>query len=167
MRSPTATRATRLRIIGAVLGSSVAAIILSACVGSPVDPPTSSGAGDPSSATDAPSSAPAALVPGGTAEENKPFFDATVTAQLAADTASTGQQIAAALVAAGFSASDMQLTSDTTSVGLDADSIQFSVRIGDACIVGQNGSGSGGFTSAVLAPLATGTCLVGRSVPIG
>ncbi len=60
----------------------------------------------------------------------------------------------------------MQLTVDTTTIGLKANSIQFSVRLNGGCLVGQNGQGSGGYQSEVTPLLATGNCLVGDTRPI-
>ncbi|WP_437440988.1 DUF6993 domain-containing protein [Rathayibacter oskolensis] len=42
----------------------------------------------------------------------------------------------------------MQLTADETSVGLEADSVQVSVRMSDACLIGQYGPKSGECTSS-------------------
>jgi hypothetical protein len=64
-------------------------------------------------------------------------------------------------VASGFDKSQMELTADTTAVGLEADNIQFSVKINDGCLIGQNGNVG---VHTVTAPvLATGTCLVGNT----
>lgn len=75
-----------------------------------------------------------------------------------------GRAVVDALVAAGFSKADMQVTPDETAIGLDADNIQFSVRIDESCIVGQ--LGNVGYRSVVLPLLSTGDCLVGKTRPI-
>lgn len=59
----------------------------------------------------------------------------------------------------------MQRTADETSVGLDADSVQVAVKLGDSCLVGQYGPRSG-VRAVVAAPIATGACLIGRTVPV-
>lgn len=71
-----------------------------------------------------------------------------------------------ALVAAGFPRESLQVTADETSVGLDADSVQVSVKLGESCLVGQYGPKSGGVRAVIAAPIATGACLVGRTEPI-
>ena len=53
------------------------------------------------------------------------------------------------------------LTPDTTAVGLEADNIQFSVRMNNTCLVGQ--SGNVGYHSLAAPILSTGTCLVGNT----
>ena len=55
----------------------------------------------------------------------------------------------------------MQVTADTTSIGREADTVQFSVLWGDDCLVGQ--TGATGFASEVAPVLGTGTCLVGTT----
>ena len=103
------------------------------------------------------------LVPGGTAEQNLPFFDKVNRATLAAKPDAQGRDFIDALVAAGFTKTDMQLTVDTTTIGLKANSIQFSVKLGSTCLIGQNGADSGGYNSMVTPALATGSCLVGQT----
>jgi hypothetical protein len=58
----------------------------------------------------------------------------------------------------------MELTPDRTAADLAADNIQFSVRIGDECLLGQ--FGNTGYVSAVGDVLSTGRCLVGKTRPI-
>jgi hypothetical protein len=134
---------------------------------------TSPSAPDPvvsSSAAEAPapveSTAPVAFVPGGTTEQNLPVFEQTLRAAAEPDPEVSGSSVVDALVAAGFSRESMQLTADETSVGLDADSVQVSVKLGESCLIGQYGPKSGGVRAVIAAPIATGACLVGRTVPI-
>ena len=65
-------------------------------------------------------------------------------------------------MAAGFDKSAMQVTSDTSTVGNPAESIQFSVRWGDECLVGQVGPATGTAVTTVL-PAVSGACLVGTT----
>lgn len=123
--------------------------------------PTSAPTG---SATPAPSTP--TLVPGGTAQENLPFFDKVNRATLAANPNAKGRDFIDALVAAGFPKADMQVTADTTTIGLKANSIQFSVRMGETCLIGQNGADAGGYSSQATPVLATGACLIGETRPI-
>jgi hypothetical protein len=156
----TRNRAARIAL---VLGG--LAVCLSGC--------TSPSAPDPvvsSSAAEAPapaeSTAPVAFVPGGTTEQNLPVFEQTLRAAAEPDPEVSGSSVVDALVAAGFSRETMQLTADETSVGLDADSVQVSVKLGESCLIGQYGPKSGGVRAVIAAPIATGACLVGRTVPI-
>ena len=71
-----------------------------------------------------------------------------------------------ALVAAGFDKAAMQVTPDQTTVGNPAESIQFSVRWGEECLVGQVGPATGDPVTVVVPVLAEGTCLVGQTRPI-
>ncbi|PPG58394.1 hypothetical protein C5C27_10660 [Rathayibacter sp. AY2B7] len=156
----TRNRAARIAL---VLGG--LAVCLSGC--------TSPSAPDPvvsSSTAEAPapaeSTAPVAFVPGGTTEQNLPVFEQTLRAAAEPDPEVSGSSVVDALVAAGFSRESMQLTADETSVGLDADSVQVSVKLGESCLIGQYGPKSGGVRAVIAAPIATGACLVGRTVPI-
>ncbi len=106
------------------------------------------------------------LVPGGTAEQNKPFFDYLNKQTIALTATPAGQTFIDALAAAGFDRGSMQLTPDNTAAGLQADSIQFSVQIGDQCLIGQWGTGSKGYKS-MIAPVVPGIgCLIGETRPI-
>jgi hypothetical protein len=163
-------RRARLIVLTAALGLGLALSALAGCASPPPAPATSSGgAATPSpspvaSATPTPSAL--ALDPTGTAADNKAFFDHVNRAVLAKNPAAVGRDFIDALVAAGFAKSAMQLTVDTTTIGLKANSIQFSVRFDGACLIGQNGEGSGGYQSTVTPLLATGDCLVGDTRPI-
>lgn len=106
------------------------------------------------------------LVPDGTADENLPLFSAVVAGVWATPQQVTGQAYVDALVAAGFDKSAMQLTPDQSTVGNPAESIQFSVRWGQDCLVGQVGPSTGAPVTVVLPALGEGTCLVGDTRPI-
>jgi hypothetical protein len=154
--------------LASVAGLTVA-LALTGCTGGPA--PTASQTAAPTVATatatpTAPTPAPIALVPGGTAQENLPFFDKVNQATLAANPNAQGRDFIDALVAAGFTKADMQVTVDTTTIGLKANSIQFSVRMGDTCLIGQNGADASGYSSLVAPALSTGACLIGDTRPI-
>ncbi|MCP2030617.1 hypothetical protein L1277_000681 [Okibacterium sp. HSC-33S16] len=106
------------------------------------------------------------LVPSGSAEDNLPFFDLVNTQTLAVNPTADGRAFIDDLVAAGFDKAAMEVTSDTTTIGNAADSIQFSVQWGESCLIGQNGPGVGGYHSTVDRVLGTGTCLIGKTRPI-
>ena len=78
----------------------------------------------------------------------------------------SGRAYIDALVAAGFDKTTMQVTQDKTTVGNPAESLQFSVRWGDECLIGQVGPATGTPVTVVAPALAEGTCLVGRTRPI-
>jgi hypothetical protein len=140
------------------------AFALAGCTGSgPTASPTATAT--PTAASTATAAAPA-LVPGGTAQENLAYFNTVNQATLAANPNAQGRDFIDALVAAGFTKADMQVTVDTTTIGLKANSIQFSVRMGDSCLIGQNGADAGGYSSMVTSVLSSGTCLVGQTRPI-
>ncbi|WP_426623836.1 DUF6993 domain-containing protein [Leifsonia sp. McL0607] len=144
----------------------VLAVVLSGCTPTSPVAPTSTSSASVDSSTPIPTSsaAPApVLVPGGKATQNLPFFDKVNQATIAANAGAKGRDFIDALVAAGFSKSDMQVTADTTTIGLKANSIQFSVKLGDTCLIGQYGADAGGYESTTSATLATGGCLIGQT----
>jgi hypothetical protein len=125
-------------------------------------PASESAATPPASTQDA---APV-LAPDAAAADNQAYFDSVVAATLATEANPAGRTIIDALTAAGFDKAAMQVTADTTTEGKPVDSIQFSVRFNDECIVGQNGPSSGGYHSAITPLLGSGTCLVGATPQI-
>jgi hypothetical protein len=171
MARPTAAR-RRWRAPAAILvgPALVLALALAACSQTTAGTPTSS-ATTTGTATLTPTPTPSvaagpALVPGGTAAQNLPYFDKVNRATIAANPGAQGRAFIDALVAAGFAKSDMQLTPDMTTIGLKANSIQFSVQLGDTCLIGQYGADAGGYQSTTSATLATGGCLIGQTRPI-
>lgn len=117
-------------------------------------------------ATPTPTPAGPELVPDGTATQNLPFF-ASIVAQVAAGPQSTqGRAYVDALTVAGFEKSAMEVTQDLTTVGNQADSIQFSVKWKGECLVGQVGPSVPGPQTRVLPLAPEGTCLVGQTRPI-
>jgi hypothetical protein len=139
----------------------VLAIALAGC--SPTAPtpsaaPPSGSAGPSGTATPAP--APS-YRPDGTAQANKAWFDAVNTKLFAANNGADGRAIIDSLVSAGFDKAAMQVTPDKTSINGGVDSILFSVKIGDSCLLGQHGGG--GYSSAVEKALASGLCLIGKT----
>jgi len=147
-----------------VMGAFVSILVLAGltgCVAQP-QPPAPSGAQSPApapSGSPSPSSSPTPRTTGAAAEQER--FDAAMAEVLTRNADPDGRTVIDALAAAGFDKATMELTPDTTAIGLDADSIQFSVRLGEDCIVGQ--SGNVGYHSAVLPVLSTNTCLAGKT----
>jgi hypothetical protein len=111
------------------------------------------------------SSASAAAVPTydptGTANDNLAYFDKVGHALLDNNPTANaqGMTIVNWFVAHGFTKANMEVTPDKTSIGLAAWNIDFSVRFGKSCLLGQ--AGNVGFQSAVVPVLATGKCLIG------
>ena len=126
-------------------------------------PGGAAGPATPSPAASATGSAAAlpTLVPGGTAEENRPLFDSVSAAVVAADPGADGRSLVDALVAAGFDRAAMEVTDDTTAIGRDADAVQFAVRTSDGCIIGERSAS--GYASLIAPVLGTGRCLVGET----
>lgn len=107
-----------------------------------------------------------ALVPDGAAADNLPVFAAVTAAVWATDDRVAGRAYVDALVQAGFDRSAMQVTHDRSTVGDPAESIQFSVRWGQECLIGQVGPATGEPVTTVMPVLAEGDCLVGNTRPI-
>jgi hypothetical protein len=148
-------------------GSIALAALLSGCVGgAPAGSATHTPTPTPTGTSSSTPTAAVQLYPNGTAQENLPFFDQVNRATLAAKPDAVGRDFIDALVTAGFSKPDMQLTVDTTTIGLKANSIQFSVRMGQSCLIGQNGADAGGYNSEVVPVLSDGGCLIGQTKPI-
>lgn len=134
--------------------------------------PTSDGAtvtptpGATPGATPAPDAPPAALVADGTAADNLPVFAAVTAAVWASADRAAGRAYVDALAAAGFDKTAMQVTNDTSTVGNPAESIQFSVRWGEECLIGQVGPATGEPVTVVVPVLTEGSCLIGQTRPI-
>jgi hypothetical protein len=138
----------------------VLAVGLAGCtpsVPAPSKPPSTSASPAP---TATPAPAPA-YRPDGTALSNKAWFDAVNTKLFASNGGADGRTIIDSLVAAGFDKAAMQVTPDKTSINGGVDSILFSVKIGDSCLLGQHGGG--GYSSSVEPALKSGVCLIGKT----
>jgi hypothetical protein len=146
--------------------------MLTAAGCTPADPPertpTSDGAsgGATPGATPSPEAPPAEIIADGTAEENLPVFAAVTAAVWASADRASGRAYVDALVQAGFDKAAMQVTNDVSTVGNAAESIQFAVRWGEDCLIGQVGPATGDPVTTVVPVLAEGTCLVGQTRPI-
>jgi hypothetical protein len=127
--------------------------------------PTITSTPEPSGAAPTPASEPV-LVPDGTAADNLPLFTSVTAAVWESSGRAAGRAYVDALTAAGFDKAAMQVTNDQTTVGNPAESIQFAVRWGDECLIGQVGPATGNPVTVVMPVLAEGTCLVGETRPI-
>lgn len=153
-----------VRSLAAVAASAAALMALAACGPSgdmpvPTYTPSTTSTSSPSPTPSATPEAAPAPVPGGTAAQNRKFFDFVNTQYFATAGFGEGRPIIDNLVAAGFTKADMELTPDETAVGFKADSIIFSVRLPDKCLVGQ--ITASGYHSDVAPILGTGKCLIG------
>lgn len=151
----------------------MSALALAGCTGEQTAP-VPSGTAEASStegASTAPtpdetSAAPVALVPGGTAQQNLAFFTQVVTGVWNGPDQVAGRAYIDALSSAGFDKGQMQVTPDESTIGNSAESIEFSVRMGEACLVGQVGPSIGNVVTTVLPGLSSGGCLIGQTRPI-
>ena len=144
------------------------AIVIGGCTGpvpssvSPSSPPAPNGPSaskDPISSPSASAVPEPALQPGGTASANLPFFDSVNKKFLANDSTPGGRGIIDNLVAAGFDRATMQVTPDQTAIGRDVDSVQFSVRMGSECLIGQ--ASATGYAATVGPVVSDTSCLLG------
>ncbi len=105
------------------------------------------------------------MLPGGTALANHAYFDFINQRLLSVNNNPSGEAIISNLVAAGFAKVDMEITPDKTSqLRRPSDSIEFSVRVGDTCLIGQFEASS--YVSLVGPALSGGRCLIGKTEPI-
>jgi hypothetical protein len=147
--------------VAAVAG--MLAVLLTGC-SSPMQ--SSPGAPDPAVFSTPTSTPAAAFDPNASADDALAFFDSVNASTLAADADAGGRAVLDGLAVAGFDKAAMEVTADQTTIGNAADSIQFSVRWGDSCLIGQNGSAVGGYHSTLAPVLGTGRCLIGSTRPV-
>jgi hypothetical protein len=145
--------------------ATIAILLLAGCVqSSPKALPSS-----PSPKPVPSASSTAAAVPtysaNGTASDNLAYFNkvgqALFKSSQASAASSQGELIVNWFVDHGFDKSNMEVTPDKTAIGLAAWNIEFSVKFGKTCILGQ--AGNVGFQSSVVPILATGKCLIGQT----
>lgn len=147
-------------------GVALAVALLAGCA-QPVPDPSQTTPGSAPSGSETPVAPESPeLVPDGSADDNLPLFAFVVDSVWAGEQRAQGRAYIDALVHAGFDKSAMQVTDDTTTVGSPAESIQFSVRWGDQCLIGQVGPATGDPVAVVVPGLADGGCLVGATRPI-
>ena len=146
----------RVALLATLAGVTVA--VLTGCVPSAATPTT---APKPtSSASSTPEPAPAINL-NGTANQNRAYFDVVNEKFIAAGGDLSGRPFIDNLVKAGFPKVDMEVTPDRTAVNLAADNIEFSIRFGTTCLIGQYGNT--GYSSTVQKLLSTSRCLVGTT----
>jgi len=104
------------------------------------------------------------LVEGGTAGQNRPFFEFVLNGMLERNPEPSSQTVVNSLVTSGFDKTAMQVTADTTPVGQRADSILVSVLIDGQCLIGQIIDAE--LSTELADVLGTGQCLIGRTLSI-
>jgi hypothetical protein len=169
---PAARRTVAMRSLAAMGVAGVAAVALLAlagCTSSAPTPTTTAAAPAPTRSVAALSPSPdASAAPTidltGTAGQNQAYFDDVNKKFIAAGGDLTGRPFIDNLVKAGFPKVAMELTPDRTTVNAAADNIEFSIRFGSTCLIGEYGNI--GYASTVTTLLGTGKCLVGITRPI-
>lgn len=155
----------RRRGVLALVVAALATGVLAGCVSEGEMPvPTYSPSSSPSPSPTATPEPDPEYRADGTAAQNQRFFDHVNGQYQASNGMGSGQTIVDNLVAQGFDKAAMEVTYDSTAIGLVADSIIVSVRIGEECLIGQFSAAA---YSGIRAPvLGTGRCLVGDTRPI-
>ena len=156
--------ATRPNRLAAAFVAVATVAVLAGCVGDPMPVPTESASSPSPSSSSTPRPTGAVLRPGESAAANQQFFDKVNAEFRAAHGLSTSRAIIDNLVAAGFIKADMEVTPDRTAINIAADSIVFSVRIDDECLIGQ--FSATGYKGVLEPVLGSGKCLVGITQPI-
>lgn len=152
-------RMSKVLLVTIVVGSALAAC-------APAEPVPSPSASVSATPKPTPTETPApTLDPTGSAADNRAYFDAVNRQFLTENPTTGGRGVIDNLVAAGFDKAAMQLTPDRTVGNRAADSVQFSVRIGDECLLGQFGAAIA-YASSIGPALSTGSCLIGSTRPI-
>lgn len=108
------------------------------------------------------------LVPGGTAEQNLPYFTEVLRTYVAGDGAIKGEPVSRAIIDAGFDKALMQVSFDRSETGLEADNIFVSVLLGESCLLGQVVTADRSFvaeTAPAVGP-ENNICLIGETAPI-
>jgi len=140
-------------------------VVLVGCAGEPMPTPTPSSSRS-SSPTPEPTKTAAVPVfrPNGSAAANQQYFDYINRTLAINQGMSSGRVIVDTLVAAGFTKADMEVTDDTTAINIPVDAIQVAVRFKGECLIGQ--FSPAGYTGILAPMLGTGTCLIGKTMPI-
>lgn len=148
------------RLTRVALAAGTAAVLLSGCA--LLEGPTPD---TPTRVTPAVPEAPPELIPGGTAEENLPYFTEVIRGYAAGEGAVNGEPIVNAVAESGFDRSAMQVSFDATKTGLEADNIFVSVRVDDACLIGQITAPDRDFATSVEPAVGPdrNICLIGET----
>ena len=166
MTTPTpVTGRSRFGRIAPAVSAALVVGVLAGCTATPEPSPTPTVTATPTP-TETASAAPQQVSDATTADEALPFFADVVAAVWATDGRFQGRAYVDGLTQVGFDKSAMEVTYDESTVGNPAESIQFSVRWGEECLVGQVGPSTGDPVVAVMPGLQTGSSLIGDTRPI-
>lgn len=101
----------------------------------------------------------------GTANDNIAYFRFLVNDAISREglNAST-QSLAQKLAAAGFDAAGIQYTDNSTAAGMTPDSVSVASLFKGQCLIAQYGPSLKDLSVALLPPLKSGGCLLGRSI---
>lgn len=124
---------------------------------------------EPSNASTEPkNSTVPSFVENGSAEQNLPFFSYKLNRFVEGDGPRTAETLTNYIADLGFPKDMMQVSSDRTKTGLQADEIYVSVRVDDMCLLGQVSTIRERASASVqptVGPDQT-QCLIGNTVPI-
>lgn len=157
------SRRASVRGTAAAAALVVAALLLAGCTAGEPAPGPSETAAASSTPTPTPTPDPE-LVVGGTAGQNRPYFEFILTNLLERSERPTSATILNSLAAAGFDRATIEITPDTTGVGELADSILVGIPIDGQCLLGQIIDGE--LVSELADVLGTGRCLVGHTLSL-
>ena len=169
MRAETEARVKVIARTAVTLTLASTVLVLAACSGltdgdeQGTRPPTST---SETATPTAPPEVPPTFTADGTAEENLAVF--AWAGQSAVDRAggdTTAQLLVGELIAAGFVASQLEFTADTTAAGFQADSLFVAARIDAECLIGQ--AQGARFTAIISTVLSNERCLVGLAAQSG
>ena len=153
------TRVKKKVVVGLLAG----ALLLSGCTATETVTPTASESVPAQTATPTPTKDPE-FIPGGSAEKNLPYFSWVVTQAIAGDPATDSSLVAQRVSESGFSGNLIQYTFSRTAIGLASDSSDVAVEYDGQCLIAQYGKVFPEPQFAILPVLASGGCLLGRSV---
>ena len=99
-------------------------------------------------------------------EANRALFDRVIQGKIDENVGVSARELVNALADAGFDKTRMEATFDATSIDIPVDYIIVSVKLGDdQCLIGQRAADKS-YSSQLIEPLNTGTCLVGKTQDI-
>ena len=153
---------TLQRVVVPIVVAAISVLALAGCVAS--TPKASKTTAPATAAPSATASAGPTIDLAGTAGQNQAYFDVVNQKFIAAGGDLRGRPFIDNLVKVDFPKANMEVTPDRTAVNLAADNIQFSIRFGTTCLIGQYGNT--GYVSEVTKALGTSRCLVGTTRPI-
>lgn len=121
-----------------------------------------------SSAPPTTSEAAPEFVAGGSADENKAYFNYVLRKAIRDGLEINGVNVVNTVAAAGFDKAMMQVTFDQSRTGLRADNIFVSVRVGEQCLIGQVVTADKTVTTSVQPAVGPDRdlCLIGETRPI-